>query len=227
VTSNTFAVLVVVVGALLIGLAVLVLTMRREGVGARVRGFVSPVTSITDAQRSLVERALGDADSRSLGRSPLFTLLSEELDIARIAMTPQQLVAAAALVTVALGFVLGETTGSPIAVLLALLVPFAFYYGIRSAADRQRRMFDDQLPDNLQVVASSMRAGNTFIGALSVVVQDAPEPSRRELRRALTDEQIGIPLAEALDGVTKRMRTSCTSPWLRLCSGTRVATPQR
>ena len=52
--------------------------------------------------------------------------------------------------------------------------------------------------DNLQVVASAMRSGQTFIGALSAVVDDAPEPSRRELRRAVMDEQIGIPLADAL-----------------------------
>ncbi|MGH2862895.1 MAG: type II secretion system F family protein, partial [Solirubrobacteraceae bacterium] len=36
---------------------------------------------------------------------------------------------------------------------------------------------------------------------------DAPEPSRRELRRAVLDEQIGIPLADALGHVTERMKS--------------------
>jgi tight adherence protein B len=108
---------------------------------------------------------------------------------------------------VGLALLLAKETGSPIAVALAALVPVGAFMAIRAAADRQRRMFGDQLPDNLQIIASSMRAGNTFMGAMSVVVEDAPEPSRRELRRALTDEQLGVPLAEALDGVTKRMKS--------------------
>jgi tight adherence protein B len=208
VTSNGFALLVVVMGAALVGLAVFALTKQRQGVGARVSGFVSPhVASVAEAQRSLFERALGDSRSRAIGRSPLWTKLEEELDIARFEVTPAQVIVGGAIATVLLAFVLAELTRSPIAVLLALIVPFAIYFGIRTAADRQRRMFDEQLPDNLQVVASSMRAGNTFIGALNVVVEDAPEPSQRELRRALTDEQLGIPLSDALEGVTKRMKS--------------------
>ncbi len=65
-------------------------------------------------------------------------------------------------------------------------------------ADRQRRQFADQLPDNLQVIASAMRAGQNFVGALKSVLEDAPEPSKRELRRAVMDEQLGIPLPDAL-----------------------------
>jgi tight adherence protein B len=52
-----------------------------------------------------------------------------------------------------------------------------------------------------------MRAGQTFIGALTTVVEDAPEPSRRELRRALTDEALGVPLSDALSQVTERMKS--------------------
>jgi tight adherence protein B len=74
-------------------------------------------------------------------------------------------------------------------------------------ADRQRRTFSEQLPDNLQVIASAMRAGQTFVGALQAVVDDAPEPSARELRRAVTDEALGVPLNEALTHVTERMKS--------------------
>jgi tight adherence protein B len=53
-----------------------------------------------------------------------------------------------------------------------------------------------------------MRAGHTFIGALGVVAEDAPEPSRRELRRVLADEALGVPLIDALNSVTARMESS-------------------
>jgi tight adherence protein B len=55
------------------------------------------------------------------------------------------------------------------------------------------------------VLASALRAGHSLVGALSVVVDDAPEPSRREFRRVVADEQLGVPLEEALGVVADRM----------------------
>ena len=52
-----------------------------------------------------------------------------------------------------------------------------------------------------------MRSGQTFVGALTAVLEDAPEPSQRELRRAVMDEQLGIPLTDALGQVTERMKS--------------------
>jgi tight adherence protein B len=70
---------------------------------------------------------------------------------------------------------------------------------------RQRNRFVDQLPDNLQVIASAMRAGHSFAGALSVVVEDAPEPTGRELRRVIADERLGVPLDVAMASAVRRM----------------------
>jgi tight adherence protein B len=109
--------------------------------------------------------------------------------------------------TVLLGWLLVTTTASPLGAVLALSLPVGVRIAIRVRVDRERRAFDEQLPDNLQVVASAMRAGHTFVGALAIVADDAPEPSRRELRRVLSDEQLGIPLVDALNGVTKRMNS--------------------
>jgi tight adherence protein B len=59
----------------------------------------------------------------------------------------------------------------------------------------------------LQVIASAMRAGHTIIGALAVVATESPEPTRTEMRRALADEQLGVPLDSALDRVARRMQS--------------------
>ena len=57
------------------------------------------------------------------------------------------------------------------------------------------------------MLASALRAGHSFIGALSVVVDDAPEPSRTEFRRVVSDEQLGVPLEDALHVVVERMES--------------------
>jgi tight adherence protein B len=50
-----------------------------------------------------------------------------------------------------------------------------------------------------------MRAGQSFAGALSVAVQDAPEPAKREFERVVSDERLGVPLEESLGTVVERM----------------------
>lgn len=201
------AVLVSSVCAVLVGVAVLMLLSRPHSVADRVSAYVGGTTETADSGRSLIERALGDKQARTIARSPFITRMRIEMEVADLKFGPEQLMVLTLLVTILIGWLLATSTRSPVAALLALFVPFAAYIGIKMMADRQRRQFGDQLPDNLQVIASAMRAGQTFIGALSAVVKDAPEPSQRELRRAVTDEELGIPLADALNQVTVRMKS--------------------
>jgi tight adherence protein B len=70
---------------------------------------------------------------------------------------------------------------------------------------RKRRAFAEQLPDNLEVLSAALRAGHSLVGALSAVVESAPEPSYSEFRRVIAEEQLGVPLEEALGTVVERM----------------------
>lgn len=199
---------VAIVCGLLIGLAVLLVTTHRTDVSRRVGEFVSTAGQAHELERrSLVERALGDKQARTIARSPWLDQLRIELDVARVTISLDQILAATILVTVLVGFLVVHETASIVAAPLAAVVPVAAYMGIRFKADRQRRTFGEQLPDNLQVIASAMRAGQTFVGALQAVVDDAPEPSATELKRAVTDEAIGVPLTDALNQVTRRMKS--------------------
>lgn len=205
-SSTAGAIVVSAVCGLLLGLAVLLAVGRKTDVSRRVGEFVASTGGELDT-RSLVERALGDKKSRTIDRSPFFTQLKLELDVAEVPIGLEQLLAIIALVTVLVGWLVVTEVNSPIAAPLALLVPAVAYFGLKMKADRQRRTFGEQLPDNLQVIASAMRAGQTFVGALQAVVDDAPEPSAKELRRAVTDEALGVPLTDALGQVTERMKS--------------------
>ena len=218
--STGAAIIVSLVGGVLIGAAVLVAFLPRGDVGSRVGSFVnSPAGRLSD-QATLIERALGDRmDARE--RSPFLEEVALDLDVAGLALTVEALIGLALVTGVLLGWILYASTSSPLAAALGVLALPGAYFVVRIVADRQRRTFDEQLPDNLQVIASAMRAGQTFIGALSTVIEDAPEPSRRELRRAVTDERIGVPFEEALSRVTARMKSE------EFAHVTMVATLQR
>jgi tight adherence protein B len=93
-----------------------------------------------------------------------------------------------------LGFILGVGAG-----------PIAARTVIRGKLARKRRAFADQLPDNLEVIAAALRAGHSLVGAISAVVESASEPSHSEFRRVVAEEQLGVPLEEALNAVVVRM----------------------
>ena len=107
--------------------------------------------------------------------------------------------------TLGLMWLFATILGSSLFAVFGLGVPFAVRGWIRRKLEGRRRAFAEQLPDNLQVLASALRAGHSFVGALSVVVDDASEPARSEFRRVVADEQLGVPLEEALKTVVRRM----------------------
>ena len=89
--------------------------------------------------------------------------------------------------------------------IVAVVIPFGVRSLLKRKLAKQRKLFSEQLPDNLQVLSSALRAGHSFIGALSVVVNDAPDPARSEFQRVVADEQLGVPIDEALRVVVQRM----------------------
>lgn len=192
---------------LLLGLAVLLTVTRRTDVSRRVSEFVSSGTVPELDARTLVDRALGDKQTRSIARSPYMAQLRVDVDVAESPVGLDQILAGVIVLTLLVGWLLVTETGSVLAAPLALVVPFVAKLVLRMKADKQRRNFSEQLPDNLQVIASAMRAGQTFVGSLQAVVDDAPQPSSKELKRAVTDEALGVPLQDALAHVTERMKS--------------------
>lgn len=209
--SSVAAALASLLCAVLLGVAVLLLVRRPRSVRDRIGDFVTEEPISERARHSaVIQRALGDRPGRRrrVDRGRLVAALAAEMDVAAITLEPVQLVVLSLLGCVVVGWVFAALTGSVVGALLGVLVPVAARVAVRHQATRQRRKFDEQLPENLQVIASALRAGHTFAGSLSVVVEDAPEPSRRELRRALSDEQLGVPLVDTLEHVADRMHSS-------------------
>ena len=121
-------------------------------------------------------------------------------------MPAQQIVVLTAVGSLLALLLINVVTGSLlVSVVIAAVIPLAVRNLLKRALAKQRKLFSEQLPDNLQVLASALRAGHSFIGALSVVVNDAPEPARSEFQRVVADEQLGVPIDQALDVVVQRM----------------------
>jgi tight adherence protein B len=132
--------------------------------------------------------------------------LKEALELAEIKIPPVQLLVGTLVLT--LFFVwLFATLVAGVLGLLGLAVPFVVRGLVLYKIEKKRRLFGEQLPDNLDVVASGLRAGHSLVGGLSLVVNDAAEPSKSEFQRVVADEQLGVPLEDALMVVAERMKS--------------------
>lgn len=130
--------------------------------------------------------------------------LERDLELARMKVTPQQVVTmslAGASAVVLLAAVLSV----PVLGLLALASPLVARAVIRRKLKAVRDEFADQFPANLQVLASALRSGNSFNGALGVVVDNAHEPARSELARVLQDDRLGVLPEDAIRKLARRM----------------------
>jgi tight adherence protein B len=180
----------------------------KRSVRSRIAGFVAGDQPDEQADRKPRRPpALAQTASQSLKRSRWWGAFCEMVELSRVPVTPGRLALWTGLGTAALAYLLAVPAGRPVMAVASLGLPLAMFFVIRARVAKERRAFGDQLPENLQVLASAMRAGHSFLGALSVMADDAGEPSRREFRRVLQDEQLGVPVQAALVTVAARMRS--------------------
>jgi tight adherence protein B len=205
VRSSSGMVLTALFIALIITSGILRLVKRRpRDFRRRLSEFVSLAEDEEKRRGQAKKELLYERAERSFEGSQWWSRFGAELEIAEIKASPIQIVVWTSIATLIVCYGLSLIAG-PIAGLLGLFVPLIVRGIIRRRVERQRQKFAEQLPDNLQVLASALRAGHSLVSALSVVVDDAPEPSKREFRRLLADEQLGVPLEDGLEVVATRM----------------------
>ncbi|MGN6431737.1 MAG: type II secretion system F family protein [Gaiellaceae bacterium] len=198
-------ILVALLVAGLIGLG-LYTALRPTGsnVRARLSEFVSTAPQHRDGTRDDLASRVFEGTEQSLQRTRWWQNFKESLELADIRIPPVQLLVGTLVLTLLVMWLLGTFIAGPLA-LVGLVVPFLVRGFIKNRVEKKRRAFGDQLPDNLDVVASGLRAGHSLVGGLSLVINDADEPSRSEFQRVVADEQLGIPLEDALTTVGQRM----------------------
>lgn len=182
-----------VIAFLIIGL----LQPRRSGLPARMAEFIS----IRGLQRDKGQTAAEEDPDRE---TP-FIRLQKTLEIADIQMEPETLVAGTVAITGLMFLLIYLGTGSPWWALFSLVIPYFSREWVIRTLKRRRNRFAEQLPDALQVIASALRSGHSFAGALAVVVESASEPMKNEMQQVVADEQRGVPIQNSLEVVAERM----------------------
>ena len=207
--SPLMTIFVALLAAALVAVAVVAFarSARKGTLRKRMAEFVSlPVPPDKERTSAVLTERVEEGTERALEGTRWWGRFIADLELAGIRTAPERIVLFTFIGTFLTIWILSVVIHSLLlALLVGLSIPFLVRAWVRRKVDRKRRLFADQLPDNLQVLASALRAGHSFVGALSVVVEDAPEPSRSEFRRVVADEQLGVPLEVALHTVVERM----------------------
>jgi tight adherence protein B len=102
-------------------------------------------------------------------------------------------VAAAMLQNVLLAAVIG---------LVGALVPTVL---LRTALSRRADKMREQLPDVLTIMASSLRAGHSFLQALDTTAREIQAPANVEFQRLVAEIRLGRPAEDALEALADRV----------------------
>lgn len=131
---------------------------------------------------------------------------ASELEMADVRMPASTLVSRVAMgmaASLAVGLVLGRSIW--LGVFLALMTPVATKVYLRHRAGKRRRLFAKQLDGVLQMLASSLRAGQSFPQALDSCAREASSPMSDELARIVNESRLGRDMINAMEETSERM----------------------
>jgi len=104
-------------------------------------------------------------------------------------------------------FVLTLAIGRPVyqcavAALLATTAPFAI-----TAVIRRRRLgkFEEQFPEAMDLLGRAVRAGHAFTTGFELIGKELPDPVAEEFRLAFQQQNLGLPLRDALQNMAVRV----------------------
>jgi Flp pilus assembly protein TadB len=215
-TAAPLALLALVFLALL-SLAGAVILPLNEGTAARRRkqleyytlkgSRVEPAPTGDEPTHGAVATSVLQFSSRVVERRGMAERMSLQLDRAGMSLRPHEwlivrtsiVLAAVALLSLLLSNLLFAILGG------TLLGWVGTREYVRFKSNRRLKAFESELPDALQLVASSLQTGFSLQQALDAAVQDGREPMSGELGRALAEARLGAVLEDALDRVGERM----------------------
>jgi tight adherence protein B len=76
---------------------------------------------------------------------------------------------------------------------------------LRMSLNRRSDRLREQLPDVLTIMASSLRAGHSFLQALDTVAREIPAPANVEFQRLVAEIRLGRPSEDALEALADRV----------------------
>jgi tight adherence protein B len=159
------------------------------------------------AQTQLLQRAV-QMTADLADRRGILESVEAKLERANLPLRPPEALfffGAGAIMVTLLGAALTRSlVGAVVVGLIAAVLPPAI---VNFLGKRRRKAFEALLPDTLQLLSSTLRAGYSLMQGVEAVSTEVGEPMGRELRRVVTEARLGRPLEESMSAVAERMES--------------------
>jgi len=197
-----------VVGALTFAAAYVLLTTRRRLAVHRQLGHYIGAATVSRNHGRRISRSWAaehvDAGLRRTGQQQRVALL---IDRAGIDSSAGAFAALVMLGTAAIFVLLLVVTSFLWAFVGAVATPFVVVGVLTHMARRRTQAFEAQLPELLDMLSSSLKAGHGFDHALQNLASDVAEPAGREFRRVVAEVHLGRTLESALAELGERVQS--------------------
>ncbi|HET6713595.1 MAG TPA: type II secretion system F family protein, partial [Actinomycetota bacterium] len=201
---------VFVVGWLLLGTAARAKKDRqiaaRMAVVSGAGNLSQPVGVATESSQGWIPQRVTRFGKRFAESRGFSDRLDAELESAGVSVRSGEFV-----VLSVVAFVVGAVVGAAVlrAGLLALIAGLACGTGptvaLRMALGKRTEKMREQLPDVLTIMASSLRAGHSFMQALDAVAREIPQPAATEFQRVVSEIRLGRATDDALEALAMRV----------------------
>jgi tight adherence protein B len=201
----------ILIGALVIAMVTLLfLAFRKSAEGAasdRLDSLVGRNVRRDSSADLLLKQALQEADKKSIldRMTPEFFNLTRTFEQADCNIKPSALFGISlglSALGAAMCIWLVNLYVIPIGVVVFFSLPWLWLYHKRAV---RLKKFAAQLPDAMELVARALRAGHSLAAGMHVVAEEMPAPISKEFGRVYEEQNLGIPLEEALKGMCDRV----------------------
>jgi tight adherence protein B len=209
ITSPWLMIFVVVSVLALVGFAIFsAIDVRNRSLRRRMAAYVTvPSEEESRMRRAEVSQMLADTAQRTVGGQRWWQRFETDVELGGFSLSALAIAGWTIVGGIFASLAAAIVFQSLWWLLIGLAAPFVTRWIVSRRVRKMRRAFEEQLADNLDVLAGAMRTGHSTMGALSVMVDSSIEPSRTEFRRVLQDEQLGVPIDDALMVMARRMES--------------------
>jgi tight adherence protein B len=132
--------------------------------------------------------------------------LSKLIEQAGSQLTPSTVIVTsfglAVIISLAIFFLTRFPFLAPVGGLLGAALPFLWLVRCKSV---RLKKFEELFPEALDLLSRAIRAGHAFQTAMGMVAEEAADPIGPEFRKTFDQQNYGLPLREALNGMAERV----------------------
>ncbi len=139
---------------------------------------------------------------------PLLAPLSTKAAQANIAFSPVALIGVMIFLAVVSFVALTLFTGTALNLRIGISVVMGYgavYVWLNNKAKKRISLFEEQLPDAVELIVRSLRVGHPFSSAVSSVAQEMPDPLGTEFGMLADESAYGMDITESLENMAERI----------------------